>query len=169
MNMKTRLQFATKIASRHLLISVFVALLSAAFIFFVLYPYPYYLITGSLSIFLIMMVVDVSCGPLCTFVIASPKKSRRETIMDLTLIGTVQLLALGYGLFTLYAARPVMQVYERDNFRVVTANEVQVDEFPKALPQFKQLSAIGIQTIGTREAKNADDQFDSINMSLGGH
>ncbi len=168
MNIKTRLPFAIKIASRHLVISLLVALLSAAFVFFVLYPYPYYLITGSLSIFMIMMVVDVSCGPLCSFVISSPKKSKRETITDLSLIGTVQLFALAYGLFTLYVARPVIQVYERGNFRIVTANEVQINEFSNALPQFQQLSVFGIQTIGTREAKNADDQLDSVDMSLAG-
>ncbi len=168
MTMKTRLQFATKIASRHLLISVFVALLSAAFVFFALYPYPFYAITGSLSIFILMMGVDVSCGPLCSFIIASPKKSKRETITDLTVIGAIQLLALGYGLFTLYTARPVMQVYERGNFRIVTANEVQINEFSTALPAFQQLPLVGINTIGTREAKNPNDQLDSVEMSLAG-
>ncbi len=80
----------------------------------------------------------------------------------------MQLLALAYGLFTLYIARPVMQVYERGNFRIVTANEVQISEFPNALPQFQQLLAFGIQTIDAREAKNADEQLDSVDMSLAG-
>ncbi len=168
MKLNTRFAFAAKLASRHLLISVFVAILSAALVFFLLYPYPYYLISGSLSIFLLMMVVDVSCGPLCTLVVASPKKSKKETALDLSFIGGIQLIALGYGLFSLYVARPVLEVYEKGNFRIVMANEVQTDEFVNALPQFKKLPFIGIELAGTRVAENAKEQLESIGLAMAG-
>ncbi len=168
MKLNTRFAFATKLASRHLLISLLVAILSATLVFFVLYPYPYYLISGSLSIFLLMMVVDVSCGPLCTLVVASPQKSKKETALDLSFIGGIQLIALGYGLFSLYVARPVLEVYEKGNFRIVMANEVQTDEFVDALPQFKKLPFISIELAGTRIAANAKEQLESISLAMAG-
>lgn len=163
-----RLKFAGKIAGRHLLVSLLVAIVSAAFVFFVLYPYPYYLISGSLSIFMLMMLVDVSSGPLCTFVIASPKKSKKATILDVMIIGAVQLLALSYGLYSLYIARPVIEVYEKGNFHVVMANEVEQNEFVDALPQYQKLPLIGIQTLGVRKANNEKEQFESISLALAG-
>ena len=58
------------------------------------------------NIFLILLFVDVVCGPLLTLVLASPEKSHRAHAVDFTLIGTVQMLALLYGLLYVLQARP---------------------------------------------------------------
>ena len=50
------------------------------------------------------------------------------------MIGVLQLAALVYGLHTVYIVRPVAMVFEVERFRLVTANDVLLDELPKALP-----------------------------------
>ncbi len=60
----------------------------------------------------------------------------------------MQLAALGYGLHTVYIARPMAMVFEVERFRLVTANNVLVEELPKALPEFRELSLTGPGLLG---------------------
>ena len=50
-NFSQRFKFATKLSSIHLLISLTIALLMAALVFFVWYKYPYTHILGGLELF----------------------------------------------------------------------------------------------------------------------
>ena len=59
------------------------------------------------------------------------------------MIGALQIAALVYGLHTVYIARPVAMVFEVERFRLVTANDVPVEELPKAPPEFRELSLTG--------------------------
>ena len=87
MMLATRWCFAARYASRHLLISLLIALASAAVVFGLWYPAPYRAMLGVGAIFGLVLVVDVVCGPLLTGVVASPRKSRRERWLDFSLIG----------------------------------------------------------------------------------
>ncbi len=168
--MKTanRINYALKLSAVHFSVNLLIALLIAVFVFYFLYPYPYYAVTDSVTIFLLMMVVDVCCGPLCTSIVASPVKSRREMWLDFSIIGGIQMIALIYGLVTLYAARPVYEVYEKNRFRLIQANEVQIEEFAQALPQYQALPLLGVQVLGTRKPHNANEQIESINTAIAG-
>jgi hypothetical protein len=67
-----RWRFATRWALRHALLSVVVALISAILVFELWYPMPYRALLRVGGIFLLVLVVDVVCGPLMTLVLASP-------------------------------------------------------------------------------------------------
>lgn len=133
----------------HLAGSAIVVGAVAAVVFGVWYPGPLRDLSGGLTLFLILAGVDVALGPLLTAVVFDPAKSRRELRLDLGVIVVVQLCALGYGVWTMAAARPVLLAFEVDLFRVVTAVDVveeQISEAPEAL---RPLSWSGPRLIAT--------------------
>lgn len=89
-------------------------------------------------LFLVLVSVDVVCGPLLTLVLFNPTKSSRELVTDMGLIAVIQLGALVYGLNTAYEARPLFLAHEVDRFRVIALadyGKVDVRESLAALPQ----------------------------------
>lgn len=118
-----RAREAIGVALAHLLGSTLLVCAAAALVFLIWYPHPYDLLSGGLSLFLILAGVDVVCGPLLTLVLFNPKKPRRELFTDMALVVLVQLSALAYGLYTMHAARPLFLVHEVDRFRVITLSD----------------------------------------------
>ena len=163
-----RLSFAIRYALRHLGISIAAALLCAAFVFGLLYPPPFRAMLGVGPIFMLVLAVDVACGPLLTLIVASPKKSVRERRLDFSLIGLVQVLALVYGLHSVWAARPAVLAFEVDRLVVVTANEVDLADLPNALQGMRRLPVFGVIMAGTRRAANAAEMMESANLGLSG-
>lgn len=163
-----RLSFATHYALRHLGISIAAALLSATFVFGLLYPPPFRAMLGVGPIFMLVLAVDVACGPLLTLIVASPRKSVRERRLDFGLIGLVQLLALVYGLHSVWAARPAVLAFEVDRLVVVTASEVDRADLPHAPQGMRHLPAFGVMRAGTRRAANATEMLESVSLGLSG-
>ena len=121
----------------HLAISAAVIGSCVGFVLLVWYPPPFAQLEGVLTILLIMAGVDIGAGPLCTLVAASPKKTRSHLARDLTAIGAVQLLALGYAMYTTCIARPAFVVYNVGQFEIEHANELKAEELAKAsAPEF---------------------------------
>ena len=120
MSASHRLHFAARYALRHLLLSLLVALASAAVVFGLWYPAPYRQMLQVGHIYLLVLVVDVVCGPLLTLIVASPRKSRRERWLDFSLIGAIQLAALAYGMYSVWVARPAVLAFESDRLVVVS-------------------------------------------------
>lgn len=132
--------FALKIKASllHLLIS---ALIVGSFVFFALwvwYPSPFLEISGLLNIILILVTVDLILGPLLTLVIYKPNKVNLH--LDLLFISSIQLTALGYGIYTIYQGHPVYTVYAIDRFTLITAQEAQPE---RALYPEYQVSKLG--------------------------
>lgn len=123
---------------------------------------------GVTGIFGLVVLVDVVCGPLLTLVLASPSKSRSTLRWDLTLVAVVQLAALGYGMWSVFAARPVAVVFEVDRFVVVTANEVLVDQLDQAPTGLQSLPWAGVRYMAVRSAKTAEEQLQSVELSMNG-
>ena len=109
-----RLKFAAKWTMRHFLLSVVIGLISAYVVFGVWYPAPFRSILGVGGIYLLILMVDVVCGPLLTFLFSDPKKSRFELAVDLGVVGVIQILALAYGMHAVWIARPVVLAFEKD-------------------------------------------------------
>lgn len=167
-DMTGRLKFAAWWALRHLLASLIVAALASAFVFGLLYPDPWRSMLGISTFFGLIVTVDFVCGPLLTLVLASPKKSRRERWLDLTLVASIQLVALAYGLWSVYSARPVMLVFEVDRMVLVTANEVQVEQLGLAPDGLEQLPIFGVEIAGARSSSSPQEYLRSLEQSLGG-
>jgi hypothetical protein len=117
----TRLKDGLKAGFTHLLGSLSVAALAALVVFLFWYPYPYRELAGGRELFLLIVTVDVICGPLLTSVLFNRAKPRGELWRDLGLVALIQMAALGYGLVTVWQARPLFLAQEMDRFKVVMA------------------------------------------------
>jgi hypothetical protein len=94
----------------HLLLSLALGAALVALFMFFWFPMPYFVADGGWWAFRTVVGVDVVVGPVLTFVAFSPGKTRRKLVFDLTIIGLLQLAALGAGLITIYPQRTVMTV-----------------------------------------------------------
>ena len=163
---QSRWRFALRLALVHLLINIVVALLVGVLIFGVWYPQPYPDLMGGFRLLSLIVAVDVVCGPVLTSVFANPQKPKREMVTDLSIVAVIQLAALAYGVYTVAQARPVFVTFEADRFVVVSAAEIDRNELPNALPQFRVLPWRGVQRIGLRDAVDGNEKLTSLKMSL---
>jgi len=154
----------------HFCISIAIASLAALLVFLLLYPYPYRELSGGRELFLILVSVDVVLGPLITLAIFNRAKPWRVLARDLAVVGLIQLTALGYGMWTVFIARPVHLVFEIDRFRVIHAIEVpreMLDQMPvgvQALPLF------GPTVLAVRPFRSSEESFEATMVALqGGH
>lgn len=155
-------------AGLHLGISAAIAALAAALVFGVWYPGPFRLLAGGQNLFFLLTSVDVVLGPLLTFAVFDLTKGWPHLRRDLAVIGVIQLAALGYGLHTVFAVRPVALVFENYRFRVLPANDVRVSELPEAPPEYRTLPLTGPWLLGTRAAKSVSENNDALFMAMKG-
>lgn len=76
----------------------------------------------------IITLIAMASGPLLTYVIFSPGKARRLIVFDLACIAVVQMLALGYGAYTVYSTRPVVMAYWDGQIYPVTSAELALQD-----------------------------------------
>lgn len=114
-----RLQAASRAAGIHLAISLAIALGAGLLVWGIWYPPPFDALAGGRDLFLLIVAVDVICGPALTLVVFDRAKPRSELLKDLGLIGVVQCAALVYGLWSTFEARPLYLVHEVERFRVI--------------------------------------------------
>ena len=155
---KQRIQAASKAALLHFAGSLLVAAVAAILVFGLWYPYPYREFAGGRGLFLLVVTVDVICGPLLTMVLFNPNKPNGELWRDLGLVLVIQLGALIYGISTVWQVRPLYLVQEIDRFKVITAADLRglsTEELPTELRPHGFSSPL---TIAIREPKDAEER-----------
>ena len=115
--------------SFHLIGSAFIGLCCAALVFLLWYPWPLPVATGVTGIFLLLLSVDITIGPLITLIIFNPAK--KELKRDLAIILLLQIGALLYGMHAVWVARPVYTVFCMDRFDLVFANDLTKEKLDK--------------------------------------
>ncbi|WP_394753895.1 TfpX/TfpZ family type IV pilin accessory protein [Crenothrix sp.] len=115
----------------HLLLSGVVAGVAVILVFFVWYPMPLHSAVGVTEIFLILLSVDIVIGPMLTFVVYKPGKASLK--FDLTVIALLQLMALGYGINTVFQGRPAFVVFSQDRFEIARASDIDAGSAQIAL------------------------------------
>lgn len=157
-----------KASGIHLVLSLVVALLAALLVFGLWYPYPYREISGGRELLQLLVLVDVLLGPLLTLVIFNRTKPWRELRRDLAVVVLVQLAALGYGLWTVFVARPVHMVFEFDRFRIVHAIDVPVELLGKTPPGLNALPLTGPTLLAVRPFRDSQEMMESTVVALQG-
>jgi hypothetical protein len=122
--------FRFKAAGTHLLICCAIALMVFLAIATAWYPGALLDTAGGLELFLVVVGVDVTLGPLLTLVVYKPGK--KGLAFDLVVIAVLQVSALVYGVHVLFEARPVYVVYVKDRFELVRANDLADEDLAKA-------------------------------------
>lgn len=158
MTFSIRMRAAAGASGVHFALSCLIALLASALVFLVWYPYPYRDLSGGRELFLLVIGVDIVCGPLLTLVLFNPAKPRVELWRDMMLVVLIQLGALGYGMWSVWQARPLYLVLEIDRFKVVirpVIDEVALDKLPAELqPRWWTRP----QIVGVRDPKDAQER-----------
>lgn len=154
-------------AGVHLLSCLVVAMAVAALVFLVWYPWPYRIVSGGEKLLFLVMGVDIVMGPLITLAIFDIRKPMRELKRDLAIIVALQLAALSYGLHTVYLARPAVLALEAERFRLTIANDVVMDELPKAVEGLRALPLDGPRLVDTVEPTDAQ-RGDAIFKAMAG-
>lgn len=165
---KSRLSFALQVIGIHFAASCTIALAIVWLVFSYWIPNPYQELVQAPQLLIVLILVDVVCGPLLTAVLASPRKPRKELRRDFSLVVLIQLAALAYGLHTIANARPVALVFEVDRFAVVSAIQISTQELEQAPADLQQLSWHGPTLMGTRAPRSSDEKLQSIELSLQG-
>ncbi|OTG80701.1 TfpX/TfpZ family type IV pilin accessory protein [Acinetobacter sp. ANC 4648] len=151
--MSTRIKFFLG----HLLVSVILALLVIAIVFFVWYPFPLAKAVGVTQIFLMLIVIDVIIGPLLGLLVY--KEGKKTLKMDLVIIILIQLAALSYGVFSIAQGRPVWIVYTNiDRFELVRNIDVEKDNIAIASQEYKKTNWLRPHIVALKKEKTIDEQ-----------
>lgn len=114
----------------HFLISLSIFGVVLAWVWFVAYPDVYFSMAGAFQGLLLVFLVDVVLGPLLSFLVYDPKKTKKAILVDFTVIGLVQVGAMLYGLNTLYQEHPkAVIVYKNSSATVL--NKREIEEIPE--------------------------------------
>ena len=150
-------------AAIHLGLCAVVAFALLALFWFIWYPSPLFKAVGGFEIFLMLLAIDVTLGPLLTLVVFNVGKKALK--FDLAMIGLIQVAALAYGVYTLLIGRPVYVASLGNRFAVIQANEVEEKEL---LAAKKSLPWLGPEWVGTKEATEKSERERVLFSGLGG-
>lgn len=148
--MKGRLSFFLG----HLAISATLAVLVYILVFHFWYPKPLDKTFDIAHIFWMMIGIDVVLGPLLTLIVY--KKNWKELRVDLTIIGLVQLAALGYAIYTMDAGRPAWLAFEKDRFVLTTKLDLLEEKDTTIAPPFTHVPLLGFGYANTNLEKAKD-------------
>ncbi len=129
----------TKAALLHFTVSGVVVGSVLAVVFFVWYPGFLFAMSGAIDPVLVMLGVDLTLGPLLTFIVY--RKNKPGLKFDLAFIFSVQLVALVYGSLTLFNERPHFLVFAHDSFTAIPARQVDMNAL--RFDELRQKPAIG--------------------------
>ena len=116
----------------HGLVTLSIAAICGYVVFFIWYPDKLAEIAAGADLYILVLIGEITLGPLLTFVIFNANKSVKELVVDYCLIGLVQLSALGYGLYSVALSRPVYLVFVKDRIEVVAATELSTSDLADA-------------------------------------
>lgn len=152
----------------HFLVTLTLAACAAALIFLVWFPDPMQTMIGGTELFMLVVGCDLALGPLISLVIYNGRKSRRELVIDYSIVGAVQLAALVYGVFILAGTRPVYVAFSQDRLEIVTARDIDDKELAAAREAaYRSLPFTGPRYVGVVVPKA--DQNDALFQALSGN
>ena len=123
-------------------------------------PLPLAKAVGVIPIFLMMIVINVIIAPLLSLIVY--KEGKKTLKADLSIIVILQILALGYGFYSIEGGRPVWVAYNVDRFELVRKNEMITDHIEQALPQFQDTPWFKPQYVAVKFATDVNQRNDDM-------
>lgn len=149
----------------HFLVTLLLAAIAASLIFLVWFPDPFQTMVGGTDLFELVITCDLVLGPLLSLVIFDTRKARWKIVMDYCIVGVVQIAALVYGVYIVAGSRPVYVAFNKDRLEVVTARDINENEFAAARdPLYARLHFDGPRFIAVRVPKEEeqDAMFEAV-------
>lgn len=114
----------SRAALLHLLPSLLLLALCACLALYLWYPYPFRQLPESGRFSLLLIFSAIIVGPTLTWLVHKPGKHGRALAFDLGVIALIQLVAMVWGMYTLYLARPYFMVFAVDRFEILARRDV---------------------------------------------
>ena len=124
----------------HLAISCIIAVIAIVIVYYVWYPAPLHDAVGVTKVFLMLLAIDITLGPVLTLIIY--KRDKPSLRFDLTVIAAIQLAALCYGIFNVFEGRPAFVVYNKDRFDITRAMDIDSNSATNAQKNGNQSAVI---------------------------
>jgi hypothetical protein len=152
----------------HFGVTLLLAGIAAAVIFLVWYPDPFQTMIGGTELFLLIVGSDLALGPLMSLVIYNSRKSRRELLLDYSVVGIVQVAALVYGVGIMADARPVYVAFNHDRLEIVLAGDLREAELAAARkPEYSRVPWTGPRYIAVHVPP--EDKNDALFQAVAGN
>lgn len=152
------LRHRVRASSLHFAISLLIATGAFLVIYFVWFPGVLFQGAGGRDLLVLICFVDVTLGPLLTFVVFVPGK--KSLVFDLCVIAALQLGALLYGVKTMFDIRPVYIVFIQDRFELARASDISAEELAKVRgTPLERLPFDGPHVMGSRMPTDPEEQF----------
>lgn len=148
-----------KASGIHFFLSALAFLIALYFIVFLWYPNPYFSTDGGWQGMRILLLV-FSPWPLLTLLIYNPEKSRKAILFDFTVIGTIQISALIWGLFVIYNQRPLAISFWEGRFYPVIMEDLEANDVEPE--QLKELSHQNPAIVYVRHPETEDEEVGVI-------
>lgn len=157
-----------KASAIHGVFTLFVSLVAGFLVFFVWFPSPLDEMLGGTEIYSLIVVVEIFLGPVVSFVIYNPEKSRSELIRDYICVVFFQVGILVYGLYAVFVSRPVYEVFVKDRIEVVSATELDPIDRSQASRGFRELPLWGPQLICVNFPEDPVERSDLLESAIAG-
>ena len=128
MNSSFGLRFRFKAFGLHLLASAAVLTVVLGTLYLGWYRWPGWYLAGVSTVGAVLIGVDLTIGPSITFIIADPRKPRRELARDIAIIAICQACALIYGTASLWHGRPLYFAFSENVLQLVQAYDINAHE-----------------------------------------
>jgi hypothetical protein len=158
----------TKAFAVHFLVTLALSVSAAALVFLIWYPSPFAVMLGGAKLFLVLLMCDLGLGPLSSFVIYNSKKSRRELLFDYCVVGSIQLAAFLYGMYTVAISRPVYIAFVKDRLEVVVASDIDDVDLARGRDGYRRRPKWGPQLVAIHEPTEAQERDKVLNAALAG-
>lgn len=151
----------------HLLLSVLIVATILYGFKIIFYPGHILSAVGADKIFMVLFLVDITMGPVLTFVVFD--KQKKELKRDLFIIALLQVSALVYGVSNLYNARPVYAVFAVDRFELITANKITEEHLKAAAPsRYSTLPTAEFEWVVAENPSSYDESHRILTETLNG-
>lgn len=165
--MKSLVLAKLKAAAVHGLVTALVAALSAVLVFYYWYPSGLAAHMGGSNLYLLVVAVELSLGPLISLVIFNPGKSFRHLRRDYCIVALIQFSALAYGLHSTFVSRPVYQVFVIDQLLMISAIELDEEDVSEASSDFDHLPW-RVKRVCVEQPADPEEKSDLIFSALAG-
>lgn len=150
----------------HFSFSVLIAMHIMYLIFFIWYPQSLSNATGVKQIIYIMVIADVILGPILSWIIY--KENKKTLKLELAIIIMIQIIALGYGLYTLAQARPAWIVYYKDGFELVQNNQIYIKYKNDISKKYEKISLFGPKYVAVSNPTSYEQKNHDIFLEMNG-
>ena len=113
----------SRAASPHLLLSLGALAVCAGLVMFAWYPYPFRILPPSGKLAAALVVTACIIAPALTWLVATPGKEKSKLLLDLVVIGMIQVSAVAWGMYNLSMQKPYFMVFTLDRFDVLARNQ----------------------------------------------